>query len=228
MLLSWMPPLDIFRIFSKKKSVERSQNNQRVTPRGQSLPTHLKVLLFFLAKWNRNTSLYYGVVWRVLKQCGDAGQGASLCSLGIRTESQAGLFKTGNRKEASSCERQCCAVSQRAASHCVSLWTPRRSSWILHDLCWTPPPGRPAADAPAQGWSPEQLDSRSLEEKGNRKREINAEKSVFISIKYSPALHGWTTTTTSRFLSLRLRARWAILINLNGRHLYFICYQVYI
>lgn len=33
--------------FSKKKSVERSQNKKRVTPRGQGLPIHQKVLLYF-------------------------------------------------------------------------------------------------------------------------------------------------------------------------------------
>lgn len=126
-----MPPLDIFRIFSKKKSVERSQNNQRVTPRGQSLPIHLKVLLFFLAKWNRNTSLYYGVVWRVLKQYGDAERGASLCSLGIRTESQAGLFKQET-------ERRPAAVSVSVVlSVNGSLLTvfPCELIGVLHEFC---------------------------------------------------------------------------------------------
>lgn len=76
-------------LFSKKKekSVERSQNKPKVTPTGQSLPIHQKVLLFFgKVKLKHKPVLQSG--WRVLKQCRNVRTGHLdvVCSRG-------GLFK---------------------------------------------------------------------------------------------------------------------------------------
>lgn len=96
-----MPP-DNFLIFSKKKSVERSQNNQKVTPRGQSLPTHQRVLLFLSfsfsfgkVKQKHKPLLRSG--WRMLKTSRNTRTGHLCVVWRERTESQGGLFDRKQR-----------------------------------------------------------------------------------------------------------------------------------
>lgn len=96
-----------------------------MTPRGQSLPTHQKVLLFIFSFvfWQSETETQASIKeWLESAKTMQVRENrASLCGLEIRTQNQGELFEQDNRKEADSRECPCCVVSPRVAFHCVSL-----------------------------------------------------------------------------------------------------------